>query len=69
MTQCEQVLKHLQSGKTITSMQSFRLYGITRLSDRCRDLRHKGYGVESRMITLPSKKRVAQYYLAHGWAM
>jgi len=47
-------------------MQAFRLYSITRASDRCRDLRNKGYPVESHMITLPSKKRVAQYFLAIG---
>jgi hypothetical protein len=63
MTQCEQVLKHLQSGKTLTPIQAARLYDICRLADRSRDLRRKGIDVKTRMITLPSGKRVGQLSL------
>jgi len=63
MTQCDQVLQHLKSGKTLTSMQSFRLFSVTRLPDRVRDLRLKGHQVYAEMIRLRSGKRVAQYSL------
>ena len=61
MKQWEQILAHLKSGRTITTFQAFSLFGITRLPDRFRDLRLMGHEIQSIMITLPSKKRVAQY--------
>lgn len=61
MKQWEQILAHLKSGRTITTFQAFRLFGVTRLPDRIRDCRAKGYSIDSTMIRLPSKKRVAQY--------
>lgn len=62
-TQCDKLLYHLQRGSRITSMAAFRLFDITRLPDRMRDLRKRGVAVQSQMITLPSGKRVAQYWL------
>jgi hypothetical protein len=63
MTQCDMILRHLRSGRTLTSLQAFRLFTITRVSDRCRDLRKKGIPVKSEMIRLNSGLRVAQYSL------
>jgi hypothetical protein len=60
MTQCDLVLKHLQSGKTLTPIQAARLYDICRLADRARDLRKKGYDVKTQMISVPSGKRVGR---------
>lgn len=62
-TQCDMLLHHLERGARITSMAAFRLFDITRLPDRMRDLRKRGVPIKSKMITLPSKKRVAQYWL------
>lgn len=62
-TQCDTLLHHLQRGSRITSMAAFRLFDITRLPDRMRDLRKRGVAVQSQMITLPSGKRVAQYWI------
>jgi Helix-turn-helix domain len=63
MTQCEMVLAHLKKGRILTSMQAFRLYGITRLADRVRDLRAKGHRVECGMVKLPSGKRTGVFSL------
>lgn len=42
----EQVLlQHFAKHKTITSMEAFSLYGITRLSAKIYDLRDKGYEI------------------------
>jgi hypothetical protein len=62
-TQCEQILQHLKAGHTITTMQAFQRFGITRLPDRVRDLRNKGVTVYAEMIRLASGKRVAKYQL------
>ena len=43
------ILKHLQEHGSITSYEAFMRYGITRLSGRIFDLRHKGYEVATVM--------------------
>ena len=43
MTQNEQVLKHLKRHKSITTLQAFKDYGITRLASRIYDLREDGH--------------------------
>jgi hypothetical protein len=63
MSQCDQLLKHLQAGHSITTLAAFRLFMVCRLSDRMRDLRKRGINVQSKMVTLKSGKRVAIYWL------
>jgi Helix-turn-helix domain len=63
MTQCDMVLNHLKAGKTLTTYQAFRLFLITRLPDRCRDLRAKGVRVKAKPFLLKSGKRIAIYSL------
>lgn len=41
MTQAEKILKHLRERGSITSMEAFQMYGITRLSARICDLRRQ----------------------------
>lgn len=41
--QTSEILKHLQEGGSITTMEAFQLYGCTRLSARIFDLRDRGY--------------------------
>ena len=43
--QMVQTLGHLKLYGTITSMEAFTLYGITRLSDKVLKLRKKGYNI------------------------
>lgn len=44
-SQAKEVLKHLQSGKTITSMEAINLFGATRLSAIIFDLRKAGFNI------------------------
>lgn len=44
-----QTLNHLQAHETITSMEAFQLYGITRLADKVLKLRQKGYKISTIM--------------------
>ena len=45
MTQCEQILKHLKQGKTLTQVDAFNEYGCWRLAARISDLRQAGHEV------------------------
>lgn len=60
------ILKWLQSGKTITSLESLMLFGCLRLSGRVYDLRKQGHQIEREMITVESGKHVAQYRLVQN---
>lgn len=55
MTQIEAVKQHLLSGKTITSMEAFELYGCTRLADKVFRLRKQGYDIDCQEVV--SKNR------------
>lgn len=44
------LLEHLEKNRTITSMEAFQMFGITRLSARIFDLRHLGYIIDTVMI-------------------
>lgn len=43
MTQKQRILEHLQKYGSITSLESFQLYGDTRLSDKIYRLRKDNY--------------------------
>jgi hypothetical protein len=67
-SQNEKILAHLKSGKTITSLQAIREFGITRLSARVHFLKHDlNIPVQSKTIKVDTRDgklvRVAQYYL------
>ena len=49
-TQTKAILEHLKEHGSITSMESFELYGCTRLSARIFELRKKGYDIETHII-------------------
>ena len=44
-SQNQMVLSHMTKHKTITSIEAFELYGITRLSARIYDLRERGHKI------------------------
>ena len=47
-TQCNRLLRHLQTHKRgITDLDAYNLYQIRRISARIRDLRHRGYNIET----------------------
>lgn len=49
-TQRKAVLDYLIKNGTITSMEAFEKFGVTRLSAIIFDLRRKGYGIFTNMI-------------------
>ena len=44
------LIKHFKEHKSITSMEAFQLFGITRLSARIFELRANGYNIETCMV-------------------
>lgn len=50
LSQCDRILIHLQSGKTINPLQALNLYDCLRLSARIYDLKQAGFDIDSRLV-------------------
>ena len=50
LSQCDLILIHLQSGKTINPLQALKLYGCYRLSARIYDLKKAGFDIDRRLV-------------------
>jgi len=64
MKQNDIVLKHLEK-RPITSMQAFKLYGITRLASRIHDLKAEGHKIKGLMVDVRTRQgltKVKRYY-------
>lgn len=57
------ILKHLQSGKSITPIEALEKFGSLRLSGRIYELKERGYKIKTEIIEINSGKRVAKYTL------
>lgn len=63
MIQNDIVLKHIKR-KPLTSLEAFKLYGITRLASRIHDLKEAGEKIEGSMIEVRTRNgwtKVKQY--------
>ena len=60
MTQVEQVAAHLEKYGSITSIEAFGLYRITRLASCIHDLRKAGVEIETELV-YEGKKHYAKY--------
>lgn len=47
MTARDKILAHLQGGRTLTTLQAWRLYGTSALSQHCSALRKRGFKIGS----------------------
>lgn len=63
VSQTEQILKHLKSGRSISAAVAVHDYGIFRLAARIDDLKRKGHKISTEMRTSPGGKRFAVYSL------
>jgi hypothetical protein len=61
MTQTQQILNHLQLGKTITPLEALDLYGCLRLGARIWDIKQLGYDVNTKIKVVGQHKHVAEY--------
>ena len=55
-TQAETIKAHLEAGNTITTFEAFQLWGYVCLPQRIRDLRMKGYVIESKSVINNGKR-------------
>lgn len=55
-TQMDAIRKHFEDGKSLTSMEAFRLYGCTRLSDKVFRMKKQGY-----LFRTETVKAISQY--------
>jgi len=63
-SQNKRILKYLQSGKGITSLEAFSKFGSMRLAARISDLKEKGHVITAEMVQVgEKKKKVARYSL------
>ena len=62
-TQKALILKALQQGDRLTHLDAEKRFNCLRLGVRIYDLKQQGHNIISKMITVPSGKRVAQYWL------
>lgn len=63
MTQKEMILEYLKEHKSMTKLQGLRELGIMNVGARIGELRQLGYEIETEMIQVKGKKKVARYYL------
>ena len=51
MTQCEQVIRHMEESGSITSLEAMQEYGIMRLASRITDLKNAGIPIHRDMVS------------------
>ena len=51
MTQCEQVIRHMEESGSITSLEAMQEYGIMRLASRITDLKKAGIPIKREMVS------------------
>ena len=64
-TQNEMILHHIKVHGSITTMEAFQLYGVTRLSGRIWELR-KNHNIISTPETTKTGKKIVRYSLEEG---
>ncbi len=62
MNQTNAILAHLKAGGSITSMEAYEIYGITRLSAKIFDIKKSGYNVQFRKHKVTNRFGNTSYY-------
>ncbi|MBU3577539.1 helix-turn-helix domain-containing protein [Polynucleobacter sp. UK-Kesae-W10] len=63
MSQCADILEHMQKNGPITAIEALTKYGCFRLAARIKDLREEGHEIETEDLELPNGKTIAKYAL------
>lgn len=64
--QTRKVLSHLERRGSISPLEAFGVYRITRLAARIKEIRNAGFKVETIMKTDPTGTKYAEYRLSHA---
>jgi hypothetical protein len=63
-SQCYELLMAFKSGYRLTTMEAFKMFGITTISQRVGELkRDYGWPIRSRMIKVGPRTYVCEYWL------
>lgn len=62
-SQCDMIAAWLNEGYSITSLEALNKFGCMRLASRICDLKERGMNIGKKIVTLPNKKRVCEYFL------
>lgn len=62
-TQSKMILAALRNGDRLTHLIAEQRFRCLRLGARIYDLKQQGHEIKRRMITVPSGKRLAEYYI------
>jgi hypothetical protein len=63
MSQTDEVLRFLKSGRKLTAIEALRRFGTFRLAARILDLKRKGYRVQSELRRFNGEKRASVYWM------
>jgi hypothetical protein len=63
-SQNSKILRHLESGGTLTPYDALTKFGTLRLAARIKNLKDLGYRIHGEMVSFRNGKRAAQYRLA-----
>ena len=61
MSQCAEILNHMQTKGAITALEALDQYGCFRLASRINDLRSDGHAINTATIELHNGKKIASY--------
>lgn len=61
MSQCAEILAHLEAGNTLTPIQAFQMFNCLSLHSRCAELRRRGYDILCELVETPGGKHVGCY--------
>lgn len=62
-SQCDMIAAWLSEGYSITSLEALQRFNCMRLASRICDLKERGMNIGKKIVTLPNKKRVCEYFL------
>ena len=62
MSQCTELLKYLESGRSVTPLMALDRWGCFRTAARIKELRKRGHKIRTSIVEL-GKKRFAAYSL------
>lgn len=62
-SQNQQILRHLQAGGSLTSLEALQRFDCMRLGARIHDLRELGHEIHSDKVRTATGKRVVRYSL------
>ena len=65
MTQSEQILGYLKTGKTLTPLEALYDFDCFRLSARIHDLKAQGWPITCDLMEVNGNKKVGHYYLTN----